>query len=326
MQPYLWQKSQWEQVTQQCSAQWMPHAFLLTGPEGLGKTAFAMALAEWLLCSARDLGQACGVCRSCQLMKSQTHPDFFTLLPEGVQSVIKIDQVRHLIDQLAQTSVQSDHQVVLIAPAEAMNMAAANALLKTLEEPSGQVIFILVSHRPSQIPLTIRSRVQSVSFSLPSREMAQSWLNTQNPKENTELLLSIAGGLPLKALALAEQGSFLNERNQFFECLTQLIQGQAHPVQVVEKVLKYDISQLFEYWFSIVIDLMRFMMGVNAQYLVHQDKLETLSFFAENTSMRSLVYYQHELREALRSYRNHPNLNQTLLLEYLLIQWRKMCS
>lgn len=326
MQPYPWQQSQWKLITQQCSAQWVPNAFLLMGPEGLGKTAFAMALAQWLLCEDRQPEKACECCRSCQWMKSQTHPDFLTLFPQGAQSIIKIDQVRYLIDQLAQTPVQSHHQISLIAPAEAMNTAAANALLKTLEEPSGRVIFILVSHHPGQIPLTIRSRVQSVSFSVPPGEIVQAWLQTQVSGSNTGQLLSIAGGLPLKALSLAEQDPLLSERHLLFDALTQLIRKQTHSVEVVEKLLKFDLSELLKHWFSIVIDLMRLTMGANAQYLMHQDKIEALTFFAEHISIRSLIYYQHELREALRNYSNHPNLNQTLLLEYLFIQWRKMCS
>lgn len=326
MQIYPWQTSQWNQITQQFT-QGLPHALMLVGPNGLGKTAFAKALSAWLLCHDRGVSHSCGQCHSCQWIENHTHPDFFILHPENA-NVIKIDQIRALKELLSQTSVQSGYKVVLIEPLESMNTASFNALLKTLEEPLGNVVFILVTHKPNQIPLTIQSRVQSIKFKPPSREIAKSWLSKKisGPVIATDLLLSLTGNLPLKALELAEQETFLNERNQLFSYLKELMLKQSHPVQIVEKILKYNGSLLFEHWFSIVTDLMRFMMGINDSYLVHQDKIENLSFFAENISLRSLLYYQHELRKALWSYHCYPNLNQALLLEHLCIQWRKMCS
>ncbi len=325
IQIYPWQKLQWEKIIQQCTSQQAPHAFLLTGPKVSGKTAFAMAFAAWLLCEERmTKTEACGQCRACHWFNSQTHPDFFTLSPEG--NTIKIDQIRDLIHQLVQTTVQSSCQVVLISPAETMNISAANALLKTLEEPSGTVIFILVAHSVNKIPVTIRSRVQSVLFPVPSLEEAKAWLSSKiSSNKSLDFWLSIAGGLPLKALALAQQPEGLNERDVLFECLSRLAQKEIYPVQAAETLLKQNLSTLLTNWFSILVDLMRLMSGVKPEYWTHQDKAETLNLLAKNATMRSLVYYQHTFRKALWEHQNHPNLNATLFLEHLLIQWRKMC-
>lgn len=170
MQIYPWQQAQWQSVLQQLQADRLPHALLLAGPSGLGKRSFANALAAHALCVKHT---ACGQCRSCLLLNASNHPDLLELQPEAEGKAIKIEQVRELVTELGQTAQQGSYQVVVIEPAEAMNKAGANALLKTLEEPPGPVIFLLISHQPATIPATIRSRCQRLNFMVPDRAISQ---------------------------------------------------------------------------------------------------------------------------------------------------------
>src|SRR3990167_5981854 len=157
-----------------------PHALLCLGPTGLGKVNFAKTLAMTLLCDI-EKPAACGQCRSCLLFQAGNHPDFYELSPEAKSKSIKIDQVRELIAALSQTSSRPRGQVALIHPAELMNRACSNALLKTLEEPSGSVVILLVANQFGALPATIVSRCQRLVFTPPPIEQATLWLQQQLP-------------------------------------------------------------------------------------------------------------------------------------------------
>lgn len=139
----------------------LSHAYLLSGIAGLGKTEFAKQFAQFLLC---DTNNNCGNCRSCKQMQANTHPDFIFIAPEEKNHSIKIDQIRELGEKLSRTAHHSGYQVVVISPADAMPVQAANALLKTLEEPTGKVIIFLVDNQKSILPATIMSRCQKIFF------------------------------------------------------------------------------------------------------------------------------------------------------------------
>jgi len=155
-----WHAEHWARLQARRARDAMPHALLLCGPEGLGKRDFMRRFAEGLLCQHPNDGEPCGQCRSCLLFAAGTHPDFatlsFGLRKDGVQrSEIVVDQIRDLSARLSMSSQFGGWQIVCIDPADAMNAAAANALLKTLEEPSPQTLLMLVADaadHPQSLP------------------------------------------------------------------------------------------------------------------------------------------------------------------------------
>ena len=161
------------------------HAQLLCGPEAIGKRAVADALAARLLCEAPSDSPTCGRCRACALRLAGTHSDFRVLTYEinpntdKRRTEIVVEQVRNAIDALQLTAMRGGAQVVLIDPADALNNNAANALLKTLEEPADNRFLLLVSAAPERLPATIRSRCQRIEFGLPERGVALDWLSAQ---------------------------------------------------------------------------------------------------------------------------------------------------
>ncbi|MGY6587254.1 MAG: DNA polymerase III subunit delta' [Wenzhouxiangella sp.] len=185
------------------------HAPLIAGPAGVGKQAFGDWLARRLLCLAPVHGQPCGECRACTLMKAGSHPDFFAVgIPEDKRE-IPVDSVRELSRCLQLTPSIGRHRVGLIEPAEAMNRNAANALLKTLEEPASDAWLILISHRAGDLPATIRSRCQTISVRPPEREQARNWLADACPNHDPahrDAALALAGGAPLAARNLLDDG------------------------------------------------------------------------------------------------------------------------
>ena len=221
---FPWQHEAWTRI-QQLHGRW-PHAILLPGPQGTGKTVFAERLAQSLLCEAiLPDGQACDHCISCRWFDQYSHPDFRRLRPEALDTddaesasedaakpaakaskapskEIIINQVRSLSNFLALSTHRQGARVVVIYPAEAMNVAAANALLKSLEEPGPRTVFILVTHNIAGLLPTMVSRCHQFPLGLPSTKESLAWLQSQSVAKPDQFLAE-QGGAPLSAAEAA---------------------------------------------------------------------------------------------------------------------------
>ena len=201
-----WQEGTWSRIEAMLAAGRPPHGLLLHGPGGIGKRRLGARIAGAILCSgpgSRPGSVPCGACRSCHLLGAGSHPDFLRIEPGEGEAVIPIGLVRDLIDRFTLTAERA--RVAVIAPAEAMNQAAANAFLKTLEEPAGNATFILASDSPGRLPATVRSRCRKMAVPAPARGEALAWLETKTNPDLAPHLLDLSGGAPLAALDLGER-------------------------------------------------------------------------------------------------------------------------
>ncbi len=318
--------------------QGLPHALLLKGVAGIGKRAFAGALAQGLLCEkpVTVLG-ACGACEACHWFDTGNHPDFRLLQPEIAEAAaaaaadegedepagkekkkkrdISVAQVRALRDFINISAHRNGAKVVLIQPAEAMNVNAANALLKSLEEPPPATFFLLVTDRPHLLPATIRSRCQQLALNPPTAQQAAAWL-AQSGASQPELALAQAGGSPVLAAELDTEEYWTN-RKQFLDGLSA---RAFDPLVLAEKFALHPIPQLINWLQRWTYDLACLCFQQPLRY--NPDRRDALMQMAQNGDGLAVLRFHRELVRFQRIV-NHP-LNARLLIEDLLLRYARL--
>ena len=220
----------------------LAHAFLFCGDDSDGKLDIALNFAKFILCENPNTDSHCRTCCNCILLEAGNHPDFFLIQPEENSKQIKIDQIRALSDDLSKTSSQGGYKVVIIAPADLMNIAASNALLKTLEEPEDDTLLILVSSRIYSLPATIRSRCQKVVF---------------NSKEIVN--------------------KYQAEYDEIFADLMKLRSGEVHALALAKEYMDYDFKVFFAVLIKVVCDLIKSHYANLEKLFLFLDKIQNLN-------------------------------------------------
>ncbi|NOQ69740.1 MAG: DNA polymerase III subunit delta' [Gammaproteobacteria bacterium] len=325
---YPWQQSQWQQINQLLKAERLPHAMILLGNEGLGKANFATLLASAVLCQqpTADL-QACGVCKSCLLLAANPYPDLYHIKPaappnsksKNPVTSIRIDDIRLLCEKLSQTSQYGGYRVAILEQAEKLTLSAANSLLKTLEEPGGNVLILLVSARPHRLPVTIRSRCQSLRFSEPDENISLQWLqqNSQTKASTAQLqqALKYAHGSPLAAL---EHLQDIEHHQLLSDAMTAGISGK-NSLDYAAKLTKFDKVQTLEGMLNWVSDLSRLRAcGADIDIINEQDRTK-LQALANKVNDQQLFRFYDQLNFNLLH--SSISVNEQLLWENLLLSW-----
>lgn len=310
----------------------MPHALLVHGRQGIGKVEFARALAQSLLCESQDRNIACGTCAACGWFREGNHPDFRELVPESLSDEegdaevpadpdarekkkskeIKVEQIRDIGDFMALSTHRDGFRVLLVHPAETLNLAAANALLKTLEEPPARTLILLVTDRIGRLLATIRSRCQRVLVPAPEEADALAWLQRQGIA-GAEIALAAAGGAPLDAVTFADPG-YQAERKAFVQVLADANADHLAAAQAFEKS---DLANVIGWLQTWVGDLV--LSRLTGEVRHHREQKAAIARIAARLNLPELFRYESQLRQARRSI-HHP-LNPRLLLEQLLISY-----
>jgi DNA polymerase-3 subunit delta' len=317
---YGWHVGQWHLLVDANQQARLPHALLFAGPAGVGKRRFAHALASYLLCSAPTAeAQACGRCRSCQLIAAQTHPDLLWLAPEDNSRAIKIDQIRGVADFVGKTSQMGGRKIAIIEPAEAMNANAANALLKNLEEPAGDTHLLLVSDAPGRLLPTIRSRCLQTIFGIPPREPSLEWLTPVVGSATVAArLLQLAGGRPLAALAMHE-GDALTVRGRLRDIWQALWRDDCF--SIAAKWMEFELTDILD-WAAIWLqDAVRHKSGADESAIADSESLQLFmrdeSGWLQAGDGASLLARLDHVNEIRRQLASGANPNKQLLLESL---------
>jgi DNA polymerase-3 subunit delta' len=311
------------------------HALLIAGPAGCGQRELGLAMAAARLCEQPlASGLACGRCRACHWLAEGNHPDFRWVRPQADQPVdpeagsrtsrsakpsrdIVIDQIRELASFVELGSHRGGERIVLIDPADALNGPAANALLKTLEEPPATVRFLLASERPERLPATVRSRCRRVPLRPPGPAVVLSWLtqSTGARSAQAETALAAAVGAPFAALALLRQADG-GEQERIVETLAAL--PEADPLETAERLSSAEPEGLLKCLYGWLHDLGRCRAG--ASPLHFPARSARLVELAGRIDLAALSRFEEVLRQQLR-WATHP-LNPRLFVEDTLLRYQ----
>lgn len=332
LQDIPWNSVLWNDLIERYQGNGLPHASLLLGNEGTGRRNFSFKLAKFLLCQASDKKTSeskspCNKCHSCLLMDAGSHPDYLICDQEAFGKQIKVDMVRGLNEFFSKTPQISACQVVQIYPVEALNINASNALLKTLEEPSGESYLLLISERLGAVLPTIRSRTQRINFQPPSQEEGINWLAARLPRSSVEdLTLSLkqcAGG-PLKAESWLREGQ-LSCDSMYLELMEKWLSGQQLLQDVSKSLSKYELTHIINWWIGLSLDIIKVSMGAENHQISRPQNAQWVGQVASNVSNLKLLTLQKKLQDiASRLASGHGNYNVSLLLESLLLDWQQI--
>lgn len=318
---FSWQQKNWLTLTDSLKNQRLGHGLLFHGAAGIGKNAFALEFAHWLMCEQPLTDSACGQCKSCNLNNAHSNPDLLMIEPEEEGKAIKVDQIRDLIQKVSLTSHSQNYRVIIISPADALNINASNSLLKTLEEPPNNTVLILVSDAPSKLMATIRSRTQMVRFDLPSEQESLEWLQQQNI-EQPELVLKLNANAPLSALSMS-QGNGLIVREQLFNNWQALAEGNADALESAAIWLKEGFKVLgslpLQWVSSWITDMIRTMQGGHIESMSNMDYAQTLQKLARQVDLKSMYGLLDRLNDTIQLMDSPAN--QQTLIESLLLHW-----
>lgn len=329
---YPWQSEIWLRL--QGLRTRLPNALLLKGAEGIGKLDLALNFAQSILCNAPLLpsGFACQRCPSCHWFAQETNPDFRQIQSDSLSAAdettdkeggkkasreISVDQIRALSSFVNLSSHAGGYRVILIYPAESMNNNAANALLKTLEEPTDKLLFILVSNKPQQLLPTLLSRSLSMTVPMPTHEESTDWLTKQGVSEPS-IALAQTGFSPLLALKSTGEGAGTEGRKLMLEAVKHPAKFDAIALaEQLQSTIPSDVIHFLQQW---CYDLTCCKLVGEIRY--YPEQLDVISKISTRISLHILMRYIKELQLAKRE-SLHP-LNPKLLFESLLLAYQQM--
>lgn len=320
---FPWQTTQWQQLDHAKQSNRLSHALLFVGREGLGKTIFAESLVRALLCLTNENAPLayCNQCQSCALVNARSHPNVKWVQPENFH--IKIDQIREVREFAHHSSLKGHQRFIIIEQARYMNANAANALLKTLEEPPPDVFIILITHQPGRLPATVLSRCQRILFQPPSTSDAIQWMKQSIVEEKKAavyaylpLILTLAEGAPLKALKLIEH-DILNFRETIFGLLYDLALHARNPIVHAGKIKEEQLDIFLDLTMQWVRDLLRLQLQIDD--MIHHDYQKQFMELKTQLPIKAVLKFFHYLLHVRRLLSTGSNLNKQMLLESIFI-------
>lgn len=339
MRYYVWQQENYLNLLEAYKKNHLPHAVIFSGEVGLGKLDLAKYFSKTILCSKKkerdsDKLSFCNICQSCHLFDLGHHADFKLIQPEETSAVIKIDQVRAASEFVQHTAQRGEYKIIIINLAEQLNIAGTNALLKSLEEPQGKTLFILITEKISSLLPTLLSRCQKISFTPPSAQIAKSWLlesmapgldgeDKQDKQEQfdtarLDLALYLANNAPLRAkeILILEQDvtfkSFTKDLISYF-CQAKSV------VEFSEVWHKYDLNLIINFMQLVIIYLIKQVSGVKNSAELFSLPNQTKQKIFEAYRKQDLSNMYQKMIEIKQALIKKVSLNQQFAIESVLL-------
>ncbi len=327
--PWPWQEAAWRRLCRQRQQQSLAHAYLFCGDSGTGSAGFIHEFANLLLCESPMDQRACRQCRSCRAGGAEHHPDLLQVAPEEGKKDIGIGQIRELTEFLSRSGFSGLARIAMIPQAERLTLAAANALLKTLEEPADRTFLLLAAVSPGRLLPTIRSRCQILPLPGPDPASAADWLRQQVGRQQAQLsgkalheLLEACGNRPLEALAALRSGK-QEGLAAMRRCLHGLLSGETGIHKVVTDVGKIGEAAVFEQLSIISTIVIRGLIEDAWQNPENRSLAEALSGEDRAARLAALLEFHRQVTEARKLLAGPGNPNPQLLLESVLLCWQR---
>lgn len=319
---YPWLNQPYRQIIGQHQAGRGHHALLLQALPGMGDASLMWGISRWLMCQQRDGLKSCGECHSCQLMQAHTHPDWYALEAEKGKSALGIDAVRSVTEKLYHYAQQGGAKVVWLPDAAQLTEAAANALLKTLEEPPKNTWFLLSCQEPARLLATLRSRCLNVHLAVPDEAQSLAWLQKQVKVAEQDGLsaLRLSGGAPAAAQSLLEEKSWSAR-----QALCRALPGALREDMLsLLTVLNHDDAVQRTGWLcALLVDAMKWQQG-GGQFIANVDQQALIADMAMllpvnalDESVRQWILCRDRLLKVVA-------VNRELLLTDQLLSWEQM--
>ena len=320
-----WHNQQWQAITTGIKLDRMPHGLICHGTPGAGQFEFAMGLSQRLLCqSPASDDMPCGQCPQCFMVRNKQHPSIRLIEPEEENKGIKVDQVRdihHFI--MTTTSSQYPYKIVIINPADGLNITASNSLLKLLEEPASDSCIILCTSQLHHLLPTIRSRCQKLAFIPQWDQSIAQWLGARlSPQVDPHLMFQLALGGPLLALHIASS-EVLSARDQWFDDVLKYFNRGCSLTWLSKQWLNLEFPTLLVWLTTCLNDILKLRVHDEPINLIHSDKLEILQNLREKLELKQIYDVLDLLCTMKRQWLAKINLNRELLVERILIEFEK---
>lgn len=319
---YPWLNAPYRHLLEQYITGRGHHALLLHAAPGNGDSALFYALSRWLMCQHPQGEKSCGKCHNCRLMLAGNHPDYYVLMPEKEKSSLGIDAVRQVIESLYSHAQQGGAKVVWLPQAEALTEAAANALLKTLEEPPAKTYFLLGCTDPTRLLTTLRSRCFYWHLANPDEPLGLQWLSRQSQGEHRAHLtaLRLHAGAPLAAEQLLRPEQW-QQRTELCERLgAALLQSD---LLSLLPVLNSDAVAVKLHWLcTLLVDAMKWQQQA-ASYLLNQDQQPLVQQLAASLDRRLLPKITQQWLNCRHQLLSITGINRELLLTEMLLNWEQ---
>ncbi len=307
------------------------HAYLFTGPRGLGKRSLALQFAMAINCTeTAENGSPCGHCRNCLQIQKMQHPDLFIIQAETAGQVMKVEQIRELQHQLSLAPYQASFRIGMLLRMEEANESAQNALLKTLEEPNDRVILLLTAEMAESVLPTISSRCEVISLRpLPLAELStQLQTREQVDPQKAELIAHVSGGRPGYALQLLHEPQLLEKRAAWLDDLAFLLAANRRDrFDYCEKnfysrkeersVIKDRLNEAFPHWLSLWRDVLITASGAPVP-LINLDRRDQISRLAQTIPLDTARQLTRNIETNLLRL---ANANLRLLAESIILEW-----
>lgn len=319
---YPWLTADYRRLVARYQSTQAHHALLLQALPGNGSETLVQALGSWLICQQPKGEKICRQCHGCHLMQAGNHPDWYVLAPEPGKSILGIESVRELIDHLHYHSRQGGAKVVWLADAPALSEAAANALLKTLEEPPDNTYFILRCRQPGQLLATLRSRCLHYRLAAPDETYTLGWLQQHASGDEwaQRTALRLTDGAPLAAQQLLEPKRW-SQRMALCDCIAQTV-DQHDPLAWLPELNQDNASERLHWLYTLFLDASKTALGIG-QFMANQDRQSLIKSIANHIPLVLLQQMAQDCWQCRHQLDSIAGLNRQLILTERLCGWQR---